>query len=63
MPKKGSMKTVQSTDDLEAGPLLDKDEQVKQGPPQDIPGRLLGLPIQLVAGICYCCGIPPWSQS
>ena len=56
IPKKGSMKHAESSDDLEAGPLLDKDEQLKHLAPQDIPGRILGLPIQLVAGICYCCG-------
>ena len=59
IPKKGSMKHAESATDLEAGPLLDKDDEFKQAASQDIPGRILGLPIQLVAGICYCCGRNP----
>lgn len=61
MPKKGIMKHAESTEDLEAGPLLDKDEDHKQLAPQDVPGRILGLPVQLVAGICLCCGISTFS--
>lgn len=50
------MKQLDREDDLEAGPLLDKDdEDVKATLPQDKHGRLLGLPIQLVAGVFYCC--------
>jgi hypothetical protein len=57
VPKKNVMKHSDSAADLESGPLLDKDEQQKQSAaPQDIPGRMLGMPIQLVAGIFYCCG-------
>lgn len=56
LPKKGGVKHVESATDLETGPLLDKEEEVKQPAPQDVPGRLLGLPIQLVAGIFYCSG-------
>ena len=54
MKKGNGMKQVEITSDLESGPLLKGEE--KQAPTQDVPGRLLGLPIQLVAGIFYCCG-------
>jgi len=53
--KASGVKHSDSTADLESGPLLDKDEQQKQLALQDVPGRMLGMPIQLVAGIFYCC--------
>jgi len=56
--KASGVKHSDSTADLESGPLLDKDEQQKQLALQDVPGRMLGMPIQLVAGIFYCCGEP-----
>lgn len=56
-PKKNGMRHADTKDDLEIGPLLDK-EQEKQAPLQDVPGRILGLPVQLVAGAFYCCGKP-----
>ena len=54
-PKKNGMRHAESKEDLESGPLLDK-EQEKHAPLQDVPGRILGLPTQLVAGAFYCCG-------
>ena len=40
--------------DLESGPLLKGDG--KPVAPQEVPGRILGLPTQLVAGVFYCSG-------
>ena len=54
--KSNPLKHSESLSDIETGPLLDKDDQQKQSAPQDVPGRLLGMPIQLVAGVFYCCG-------
>ena len=54
--KKGNMKQGDQGEDVEAGPLLEKEEG-KQAVTQEAGKKIMGVPIQLVAGIFYCCGI------
>lgn len=47
------MKQAESSD-VETGTLLEKSETEKQVPVQDVPGKVLGMPVQLVSGGFYC---------